>query len=291
MNRHEVRHSTRVGLVVSLAALGLILGGCGTPPVSGHLRPSQDRSQRLTAMAADEAKLIPDADTRLTRQLNLAYLQIARGWEADARGTLAAAVETLNSNEAAKLNDHARLSGWVSISELSRRIKDDVIARNACDQAVKAVRQIEDPARRCEYVMGIANELQYLQGKPAAINLLAEAGPWTRSIDNLSRRRQAEVAFASALFNLDDYDAGQKMLRQDEDPAWRSQTLLSMAMPRPAALAKASRDIASPAAVERDAAIMRQREESETPGQLYYGRKLDFGSIFQGQTNSQTGKE
>jgi len=107
------------------------------------------------------------------------------------------------------LNEHARISGWVSASELSRTAKDDTGALAACESAVSAMRNIGDPARRCDYVMGICNELQYLKGKDAAAQLLAEAGPWTRAIDDVKRRRQAVVSFAATLFSLDELTRGQ----------------------------------------------------------------------------------
>lgn len=262
----------------------LALHGCDTPPrLTGTLNVTEQRSRQLTALAAQEAGLIEDIDARLTRQLNLADMQIRRDWPADARTTLTGARSTLESEEASKLNDHARISGWVSVSELSREVKDMATARAACEGAEQAVRTIEDPAVRCEYVMGVANERQYIDGAPVAARLLTEAGPWTQSIDHVERRRQAVVGFASALFNLDDFAAGQQMLRHEPDPAWRSDTLIGLA-----SMDRKRHDVqpSAPQAAE-------MREESSprlraTTDDRYFGKQLNYRDVFQGQTNSQT---
>ena len=223
------------------------------------------------ALAADEAALISDVDTRLTRLLNLADTQIQRGWSEDAKVTLAAAYKTLASADAMKLNQHARISGWVSISELSRGVKDMAGAASACEGAIAAVLGIEDPARRCQYVMGVSNELQYLKGKPAAVEFLTKAGAWTRSIDDVPARRQATASFAAALFNLDDFQAGQSMLKQDDDPTWRSDTLAKFA-----------------SISEGGGRLEAKAGSAEMPR---FGRDLHYKQVFQGQVNSQTTKD
>lgn len=264
-------------MVTGGCAMVLLLpAACQAPPrITGQLTPSAYRSQRLMALAAEEAGLIPEIDTRLTRQLNLADVQIQRDWLADARATLANARDTLKSADAAKLNEHARLSGWISISELSRQAEDTVLANQACDGAVTALRAIDDPGRRCQYVLGIANELQYLKGKPAAAQLLVEAGPWLRSLDHLEKRRQAATSFAAALFNFDDYAGGQKLLRQDDDAAWRSETLAHLAAVTPGGNGAASFS-AAPGSAQPS---------------LFYGKNLSYKSVFQNQRNSQTTKD
>src|SRR5690606_228422 len=118
-------------------------------------------------------------DARLTRQLNLAERQIRKQWLDEARATLAAARRTLASDDAGKLNTHARISGWVAVSELSREVADKQGAVSAIDAAVKEIDAIDDPAKRCDYVMGVANELQYLKGRDAAVRMLTDAAPWT----------------------------------------------------------------------------------------------------------------
>ena len=262
-----------------LFATLFFLDGCGgPPPVSPHLQQSESRSQKLMALAANEAGKIAEPDQRLTRQLNLADLQSSRGWTADARVTLSAASKTLASPDAAKLNDHARISGWVSISELSRRIDDMPSASTATEAALREMERIEDPSKRCQYVMGLANELQYIKGKPAAAALLAKAGPWTKSIDSVPQRRQALVAFSTALFNLDDFAAGQTMLSHETDAAWRSDVLASMAqfaMPAEGSIQFAAKqELSAPAAT-----------------QPFYGRSLNFDQVFKNQKSSQTSKD
>jgi hypothetical protein len=284
-------------LLLTLALLTLGVGGiihfagCGAPPISGRLNVDENRSQKLMALAADDAGLIADPDMRLSRQLNLADLQINRGWNDDARNTLAAARKTLSSPEASKLNDHARLSGWVSTSELCRRIHDMPGAATATDAALQALDRIEDPGKRCQYVMGLSNELQYIKGKPAAAELLAKSGPWTKSIDSIPLRRQALVAFATALFNLDDFTAGQTMLRQEPDPAWRSDVLAGMAQSdaaqfRPAELMtlRHSSAAASEALAPADASLMPST-------QPFFGRQLNYDQVFKNQKKSQTTKD
>ena len=275
--------TTLIMLAIGLAVAGICLHGCAAPsPVTGNLHIEEARSQKLTALAAEEADQIGEVDMRLTRQLNLADTQSTRGWEADARTTLAAARKTLNAPEAAKLNTHARMSGWVSVSELSRRVKDAAGALSATEAALRDLDGVEDPGKRCQYVMGLANELQYIKGKPAAAALLARAGPWTKSIDNLPLRRQALVAFSAALFTLDDFTAGQSMLRQETDAAWRSDILASMApMPRPAEKAyRASDAPMAPGSLSSSAAT-----------QPFFGRNLHYEQVFQNQKSSQTSKD
>ena len=264
-------------------------------PLTGHVQASAERSRRLMALAAQEAAAITDVDVRLTRQLNLADSQMQSLWKPDARTTLASAVSTLRSPEAAQLNDHARLSGWISISELSRQADDKLAAIDACDGAAKAMLAIEDPARRCEYVMGIANELQYLKGKPAAAALLALAAPWTPSIDDVSRRRQAVVSFASALFNLDDYSAGQRMLQSETDAAWRSDILTQLSSLAGQGDSRASDTRYKSAERQSLAPVMSANQgalDNRVPEQMqsqpYFGRQLGYRSVFQSNLKSNT---
>jgi hypothetical protein len=263
--------------------------GCAEPPtLTGRLRPSDERSRHLMRLAAEEASLISDVDTRLTRLLNFADMQIQKKWLDEARATLNAARKALGSDDAKQLNEHARISGWVSVSELSRQAGDNPGALSACDGAVDAMRSLDDPARRCDYVMGICNELQYLKGMPAAAALLAEAGPWTKEIDDIPRRRQAVVAFASALFNLDDFTRGQQMLRQEDDPTWRSETLTQLASLSVAEHTAPTIDLAA-------AVAGNEMEESPPAGaqqfQAYFGKQLNYRNVYQGQKNSRTEKD
>ena len=92
-------HKRKLALALILATTSIVgiarLSGCtSTLPVTGNLHVEEARSQKLMALAADEAGKISDVDMRLTRQLNLADLQSTRDWNADARKTLAAARNT-----------------------------------------------------------------------------------------------------------------------------------------------------------------------------------------------------
>jgi len=291
---HPISRATP--LLLLLAAVPFLHGCGGPPPISGDIPANEGRSQKLMALAAREAGSIPDADMRLTRQLNLADLQIERGWPDNARDTLAAARQSLGSPEAAKLNDQTRLSGWVSISQLSRRIHDMADARTATDTALVELDRIEDPARRCQFVMGLANELQYIKGKPAAAALLARAGPWTKWIDNLAWKRQALVAFATALFNLDDFDAGQKMVEQETNAVWRSDVLATMAQ---AAQEEQVQTSSGVTVAEARGFVARGLLAAPAPASIgpsapannnqpFFGKSLDYDRVFKNQKNAQT---
>jgi hypothetical protein len=278
-------------LLLALTAVPLISGCGGPPPVSGDMQANEGRSRKLMALAAQEAGHIPNADMRLTRQLNLADMQIDRGWHENARDTLAAARHTLGAPEAANLNEQTRLSGWVSISQLSRRIHETADAAVATDAALVELERIEDPARRCQYVMGLANELQYIKGKPAAAALLAKAGPWTKSIDNLSWKRQALTAFATALFNLDDFDAGQKMVEEETDAAWRSDVLATMAQAAQEQTQTAGVAESRSAFVAAAAPPASLTPSPTSNNQPFFGKSLNYDDVFKNQKNAQTTKD
>jgi hypothetical protein len=306
------RLGRRLLVLLALASLPW-LGGCAPEPVSPVLHATEARSRKLMALAAEEAGRIPDPDMRLTRQLNLADVQIGRDWKDDARKSLAAARATLAAPESTKLGEQARLGGWVSVSELSRRSHDTDVAAAATDAALAELNKIEDPAARCEYVMGVANELQYSKGKPAAAALLDRAGPWTRSIDSVGSRRQALVAFATALFNLDDFDAGRKMLDQESDPAWRSDVLAGMAENPPTEVALGT-GVVAPVMLRRERVNAEAMAESgltvtatgsasgsaggpdaarsvSPNGQPFFGKQLDFEQVFKNRKSSLTTQE
>lgn len=309
------KRTKRLGVLLitfSLAAGGAVwmYGGCTTPPIDPHLRVTEERSRNLMAMAASEAADIPDIDQRLTRQLNLADMQINRSWKDDAKNTLAACRDTLKSADASKLKEHARMSGWVSVSELCRGVGDKDGAAIACDGAVAELHNLADPAVRCQYVMGVSNELQYIKGKDFAAKTLEEAGPWTKSIDNVDLRRRAVISFATALFNLDEFGGGQKMLKNEGDASWRSDMLAQLAMqaPPPSAFAQrksAAREapvysataedvdarIAGAAAAPKPVTQLDSSRQADLPGgQNYFGKDLQYRSVFQNQKSSNTGK-
>jgi hypothetical protein len=287
----------KLRLGVLLLTLGLcsggvlwMYGGCATPPLDGHLRNTEARSQKLMSLAAAEAAKIEDVDRRLTRQLNLADMQISRGWKDDARRTLAASRATLSSPDAAKLNDHARLSGWVSVSELCRAVDDKAGAATACDGAVAELEKLPSEAARCEYVMGVSNELQYIRGKEAAAKMLEKAGPWTRAIDHLEKSRAAVIAFATALFNLDEYERGQAMLGHVADAGWRSEKLQALAM-QPVD-SRISAYAARKSSAESTVAVDAAGEPQMVPGSTgYYGKNLQYRNVYQNQLRANTGSD
>lgn len=207
------------------AAVLVLVCGCG----GGDSFRDSDRAARLMAMAGEEAGQIDSPSDSLARQLQIADMQNDRGRHADARKTLASAVETLRTAPAGALELGTRLAGWVSVSELSRGADDRRTAEAACDEALRILRNDVPPVQRPQFVRSLAVELRELRGKPAAAALLREAGPWASAVQDEDERRQAYRAIASDLFLYDDYAGGQAVLRQDEDAVWRTDTLLALA--------------------------------------------------------------
>lgn len=222
-----------------LCVLGLCLAGCEPAVVSP--RPSfrdPGRAAMLMRLAAQEAVNIRVAKDRLSRQLNIANLQNQQGHSGDARATLALARQTLSTAADDALDAHARISGWVSISELSRAAGDRPSAESACDEGLKFLRVLKPAGERCQYVCGLAEEFRILKGKDEAAKVLREAGPWAETIAEESARRQAIKAIAGDLFLCDDYDGGKEVVQKEKDPLWRTDTLVQLAMsatPRKAA--------------------------------------------------------
>ena len=190
---------------------------------------SADRAARLMAMAAAHASDIESPRERLTRQLNIANLQNQEGRAGDARATLTQAAQTIRQAEDGRLDEHTRMAGWVSISELSRRAGDRRSAGGACDEALALLRSIQPPDKRCRYVRGVAHEARLLRGKKASAAILRESGDWAQRIRDRAERRKACTVIASDLFLCDDYRGGDALLRHDDDAAWRSDILLQLA--------------------------------------------------------------
>jgi hypothetical protein len=122
-----------------------------------------------------------------------------------------------------------RIAGWVSVSEQSRRAEDTSAANAACDQAVAELRSVDPATERAEYVVGVANEVRELRGKPVAAKLLVEGAAWAGEVKFPDRRRTALTEIADATFDCDDFPRGLGILHVDPDPAWRSDTLASLA--------------------------------------------------------------
>lgn len=263
------------------------------PPISAQIEAGAARSRKLLALAGRQAAKIAAVDIRLTRLLNLADQQIQRGHKTEARETLTFAGQTLSSKDAETLSDHVRISGWVSVSELSRAAGDKSAASAACDGAVIVLRAIDDPAKRCDYVIGLCNELQYLKGKAMAAQLLDEAGAWTRSIDSVSLRREAVTGFASALFNLDDYAAGERMIGREQDPSWGADTLMQLAsMAQPSGTisyyAGAAPAARAPAMAAPMADVAGPGPGGSMRGGPAFGKEVNYRYVFQNQSRPQT---
>jgi len=115
---------------------------------------------------------------------------------------------------------------------------------------------------RCDYVLGIAEEVEQVRGKPAAGKFLAEAGPWAEQIKEAPVRREALSAYAWKLFLFDDYDGGRDMLRHDNDAAWRTDMLVMMS---------------------RGVPVFELGSSMASSWKQSYGAKLDYKSNFKGQ--------
>ncbi len=280
-------------LIILTALAAMLVTGCKSRDLSTRLMSTHQRNARLMQLAGEEAGFVKDADARLTRQLNIAYQQMIRFTNADALATLAEAKRTLEAH-GDELNNHARISGWVSVSQLARSAGDRAFAAPACEQAVKLLHEIESESERCQYVLGIANEVNHLEGEDAAAELLAEAGPWARQIDSIDGRRNALLAFSVALFNIDHFDPGVAVLRNEPDAAWRSDTM--------AMLAANDGDVAAGDAVSAlrtgydllqqraSTPAMRDapRKHSIIHQRQFYGQRVDFEQVFQDAQHSRS---
>jgi hypothetical protein len=202
---------------VVFAALA-ILAGCATAEPTYHTVDPD----RILTMAGQEAGQITSPLERLSTRLNIANRQSNSGRNADARATLAAARQTLESAGKFDLTDHQRLAGWISISELNRAADDRAAAGAALDNAIQYLNNLQPAYTRCQYVIGVADEINALRGQSASAELIKTAGDWAVQIPDEITRRRALATFASALFRCNDYGAAQKMLHYDPDVGWRS---------------------------------------------------------------------
>jgi hypothetical protein len=208
--------------IVITAAILLAVVGCSQaqPPT---------RQSRLLALASDEANLITDPGDRLSRELNFAYDQSARGQKTEAKSSLAHAAETLRGVGPKQLDEQKWIAGWVSISELSRAIGDTPTADAACDQAVALLRKLDPVQDRPKFAVGVSRQLYELHGPAAAAKLLEESAAWTASIKEQPVRRLALVQITESIFTCDDFDGGLAVLRREPNAAWRSDTLRDLA--------------------------------------------------------------
>jgi len=272
-------------LVVALVSLA----ACASQKrLTDPVQHSTKRSRQLMVLAAQEARHIPDADIRLTRQLNIANQILNQYGTEGVSDALRQATDTLNS-AGPQLTGHAVLAGWVSVAQLSRRAKDSTLATQSVTRAVTELERIADPAERCDFVMGVAEEVAHTLGPESAIALLEKSGNWAGSIINDSTRRSARLAFASALFNLEDYEAGATILRKESDPVWSSDAMVALAQPV-SYYADAHRSRGAPVALAAEAPPAPEaaaREESPiVQPNAAYGKSLSFDSVFEGRTSS-----
>jgi hypothetical protein len=216
------RNKRPVGIVALGVAVTACFIGCSAPTPS-YTGLDADR---ILKMASEESGQIEVPSQRLTQQLNVANRQNSSGHPDDARATLSAARKTLESAKRDDLTEQQRLAGWISLSELNRNANDASAAGSALDVAIAQLNQVLPVQARCEYVQGVAREVNALRGKAQSAKLLVTAGDWAVEITDQSTRRSAFVAFAIDLFRCDDYEGARKMLRSDRDAAWRSQTLV-----------------------------------------------------------------
>jgi hypothetical protein len=216
-------------LAAGLLTAAVAIGGCVYPKGRDAFR-NRDRARTLMRLAAGEADEIEAPAERLRRLLNIAEMQIRRqGHAGDGERTLRRSAETIEQAPADALDEHTRIAGWVSISELARRIDRDRFAARAVDSAVDALKAVQPPRRRTEFVRGVAAEIRWLRGKPAAAELLRQAEPWLRDYRDAEQRRPATAAIASDLFLYDDYDGGMAILRVVDSAPWRADTLADLA--------------------------------------------------------------
>lgn len=258
-----------------------------------------ERSRKLTVLAAREAASIADADARLTLQLNIANGALDRFEPEDGMAVISEVVKTLRS-ERDRLRGRTRLGGWVSASQLSRRAKNAAAAAEATRAAAQELDELGDQAERCQYLLGVAEEVRLSQGEPAAIALLSKGGGWATAIDNREERRRARLAFASALLELSAFDDALAVLRQEQDAAWASATLLALAAtPETTAFATAEvsrpprygAEVVSQEVVTSTASRAESPESAPPPAPVRrprpgYGKAVDFSSVFQNRASS-----
>lgn len=299
------RKTTRCAIQCSPSGISLITTGCNKQNVSTRVNSTADRNRKLSVLAASEATRIADADSRLTRQLNIADQVIVRFGQDDAHAVLSEATKTLHE-VAPKLGSHARISGWVSVSQLARKAMGmanaelGTMAKLASTEAQRELEALPDVGERCQYVLGVAEEMSQFAGEGAAIDLLNKGGEWAKGIANDSERRSARLAFAVALFNLNAYEGGVATLRGEEDATWSSDTMLALASMGPdrgdyrepsgpvwlpSVSSKAAPAAAEPSGVEGANTVGGRSTGNST---FSYGRALGYDKVFRGATNSRT---
>jgi hypothetical protein len=282
---------------VSMCVLA-VSTGCHGRNVTSTPDVTFDRSRKLSILAAAEASQIADADSRLTRQLNIADQVKQRYTNDDALAVLDEASKTLHA-VGPSLDGFARISGWVSVSQLARASHGNPMAETAAREAQRELEALPELGERCQYVLSVAEEISHLQGNAPAIELLTKGGQWAKSIDDSNDRRAARLAFAIALFNLNAYEGGVASLRGEGDPAWASDTMLALAS-RDADNSSAARKLQDSASADESAKpqkFLLAAPASPTENTMdgfagvsaksgSYGKTLGYDAVFRGASHS-----
>jgi hypothetical protein len=238
---------------IGIVALVLVLGGAGaTYWALHHPKPVEvTRSAKLLTMAAEEAGAIDSLDDRLTRQLNIADLQIQCGQKSEAIKTLTLAVSTLQVREKSpagtesaadgpaksgrgeetkqNFDEFRRIAGWTSVAELAHAAGDLKMANAAYIDAVEALNSVQPEIKRAEYVMSLSEICYTLRGQNEATQLLVKGGQWAQKITNQTVRRYALATFARQLTNYDDLEDARIVMRNEADARWRSDMFAALA--------------------------------------------------------------
>lgn len=207
-------------LLVSCLAVGSLAQGCSS---------SNNRAQMLMMLAAGETRMITDPKDRLTRQLNLAYIQIHDGHKEDALITLRDARETVGSAGEEDFDQTAKLAAWISLSQLGRQAEGRGFADESLTRALEFLNKLEPVENRCKYVRSVATEVRDLRGAPKASELFVSGGAWAKAYEDQPVRRWFIVSFAVELFNDELFERGLEVMRNEDDAVWRADTLLQLA--------------------------------------------------------------
>ena len=216
---------------ISTLALSLVLATAAVSSITSCSHDTSTRTGRLLTMAAEEAGFIDSLQDRLTRQLNIADLQIQTGQKTEALKTLDLAATTLRVDEKEKktLDDFRRIAGWTSVAELSHQAGGDKPALDAYYNAVESLNSVQPVTTRAQYVLSLSEICLILKGKDEAGQLLIKGGEWASKIPDTLTRRYALTTFTTQLIGYDNLDAARTVMRNEPDATWRADSLAAMA--------------------------------------------------------------